>query len=71
MSAEVFVSYSSQDHAEVSKIVDRLRKADVSVWMDEGGIDAATLWSEAIVEAIHDCKVLISAEMHRPSTADQ
>jgi len=59
MSAEVFVSYSSQDHAEVSKIVDRLRKADVSVWMDEGGIDAATLWSEAIVEAINDCKVLI------------
>ena len=27
--------------------------------MDEGGIDAATLWSEAIVEAINDCKVLI------------
>ena len=59
MSAEVFVSYSNQDHAEVSKIVDRLRKADVSVWMDEGGIDAATLWSEAIVEAINDCKVLV------------
>ena len=27
--------------------------------MDEGGIEAATLWSEAIVEAINDCKVLI------------
>lgn len=27
--------------------------------MDEGGIDAATLWSEAIVEAINECKVLI------------
>ena len=59
MSAEVFVSYSSQDHAQVSKIIQRLRKAGVSVWMDEGGIDAATLWSEAIVEAINDCKVLI------------
>ena len=59
MSAEVFVSYSSQDHAQVSKIIERLRKAGVSVWMDEGGIDAATLWSEAIVEAVNDCKVLI------------
>ena len=59
MSAEVFVSYSSQDHAQVSKIIERLRKAGVSVWMDEGGIDAATLWSEAIVEAINDCKLLM------------
>ncbi|MFL2910493.1 MAG: TIR domain-containing protein [Limisphaerales bacterium] len=59
MSAEVFVSYSSQDHAQVSKIIERLRKAGVSVWMDEGGIDAASLWSEAIVEAINDCEVLI------------
>ena len=59
MSAEVFVSYSSQDHAQVSKIIERLRKAGVSVWMDEGGIDAATLRSEAIVEAINESKVLI------------
>ena len=59
MSAEVFVSYSSQDHAQVSKIIERLREAGVSVWMDEGGIDAASLWSEAIVEAINDCEVLI------------
>lgn len=59
MSSEVFISYSSQDHAQVRKIIDRLRKAGVSVWMDEGCIDAATLWSEAIVEAINECKVLI------------
>ena len=59
MSAEVFVSYSSQDHSQVRKIIDRRRDAGISVWMDEGGIDAATLWSEAIVEAINECKVLI------------
>ena len=52
MSAEVFVSYSSQDFEEVHRIVAQLRGAGVSVWMDEGGIEAATLWSEAIVEAI-------------------
>ena len=43
MSAEVFVSYSSQDHAHVSKIIERLHKAGVSVWMDEGGIDAGVV----------------------------
>ena len=59
MSAEVFVSYSSQDFEEVHCIVERLRGAGVSVWMDEGGIEAAALWSEAIVDAINDCKVLI------------
>ena len=57
--AEVFISYSSQDFEEVHGIVERLRGVGVSVWMDEGGIEAATLWSEAIVEAINDCKVLI------------
>lgn len=59
MAAEVFISYSSQDFEEVHGIVERLRGVGVSVWMDEGGIEAATLWSEAIVEAINDCKVLI------------
>ena len=59
MSAEVFVSYLSQDHSQVRKIIDRRRDAGISVWMDEGGIDAATLWSEAIVEAINECNVLI------------
>ena len=59
MSAEVFVSYSSQDFEEVHRIVEQLRGAGVSVRMDEGGIEAATLWSEAIVEAINDSKVLI------------
>jgi|TARA_B110000438_G_scaffold286643_1_gene318079 serine/threonine-protein kinase len=59
MSAEVFVSYSSQDFEEVHRIVEQLRGAGVSVWMDDGGIEAATLWSEAIVEAINDSKVLI------------
>jgi len=59
MSAEVFVSYSSQDFEEVHRIVEQLRSTGVSVWMDEGGIEAARLWSEAIVDAINDCKVLI------------
>ena len=59
MSTEVFVSYSSQDYERVMPLVDRLRSAGVAVWVDEGNIDAATLWSESIVEAIAECRVLI------------
>jgi len=59
MSAEVFISYSSQDYERVMTLVERLRVAGVAVWVDEGGIDAATLWSESIVEAIAECHVLI------------
>ncbi len=59
MSTEVFVSYSSQDYERVMPLVDRLRSAGVAVWVDEGNIDAATLWSESIVEAIAECQVLI------------
>ena len=59
MSTEVFVSYSSQDYERVMPLVDRLRLVGVAVWVDEGNIDAATLWSESIVEAIAECRVLI------------
>jgi len=59
MSTEVFVSYSSQDYERVIPLVDRLRAAGIAVWVDEGNIDAATLWSESIVEAIAECRVLI------------
>ncbi len=59
MSTEVFVSYSSQDYERVMPLVDRLRSAGVAVWVDEGNIDAATLWSESIVSTIAECHVLI------------
>jgi Tol biopolymer transport system component len=70
MNADVFVSYSSQNRDEVVKIVGALRKAGVSVWMDEGGIEAAALWSESIVEAINECKVLVMM-VSRHSTDSQ
>ena len=59
MSTEVFVSYSNQDYERAMPLVERLRSAGIAVWIDEGGIDAATLWSESIVEAIAECHVLI------------
>jgi|GEM_PF-917542 Tol biopolymer transport system component len=59
MSTEIFVSYSNQDYERVMPLVERLRDDGVAVWVDEGSIDAATLWSESIVEAIAGCRVLI------------
>tara|TARA_B100000676_G_scaffold124643_2_gene124143 strand:+ start:266 stop:2308 length:2043 start_codon:yes stop_codon:yes gene_type:complete len=61
MSAEVFISYASNDKERVLEIVDRLRDAGVSVWIDQGGIEGATMWSQEIVEAIDDCKVMLLA----------
>ena len=59
MPADVFISYSSNDQDRVVKLADKLRSAGVSIWVDESGIGAATLWSQEIAEAINECKVLV------------
>ncbi|MEE2948452.1 MAG: TIR domain-containing protein, partial [Verrucomicrobiota bacterium] len=61
MAAEVFISYASQDRARILDFVERLRTAGVSVWIDQMGIEGATMWSQEIVTAIRGCKVLILA----------
>ena len=37
----------------------RLRDAGVTVWIDQAGIDVATMWSQEIVSAIRGCKVML------------
>ncbi|SVC16786.1 uncharacterized protein METZ01_LOCUS269640, partial [marine metagenome] len=59
MGAEVFVSYSSQDRDRVIPVVEYLRNSGISVWVDEGNIHAADLWSEQIVQAIAGCQVMV------------
>ena len=59
MPADVFISYSSNDQDRVVKLADKLRTAGVSIWVDESGIGAATLWSKEIAGAIKGCKVLV------------
>tara|TARA_B100001964_G_C14231816_1_gene600395 strand:- start:218 stop:2509 length:2292 start_codon:yes stop_codon:yes gene_type:complete len=59
MSTEVFVSYSSQDRNRVIPVVEYLRNSGISVWVDEGNIHAADLWSEQIVQAIAGCQVMV------------
>ena len=56
---EVFVSYSRDDSARVLELASKLRAAGVSLWIDQGGIDAASLWSEQIVTALERVKVLL------------
>ena len=61
MKSDVFVSYASDDRDRIFDLVARLRRGGVSVWIDQMGIEGATMWSQEIVEAIDACKVLILA----------
>jgi TolB-like protein/Flp pilus assembly protein TadD len=56
---DVFISYSREDKDKVTALAEKLRAAGVAVWMDVGGIDAATMWSEEIVNALDSAKVLL------------
>ena len=58
-SAEVFLSYSRDDQERVLQLAEKLRAAGVSLWIDQGAIDAASLWSEQIVNALESAKVLL------------
>ena len=59
MSAEVFISYAARDRERVLGLVERLRKAGITVWIDQVGIDVSTMWSQEIVSAIKSCKVML------------
>ena len=70
MNAEVFISYASEDRGRILDLVERLREAGVSVWIDQMGIEGATMWSQEIVEAIDGCKVLILAISQRSTESE-
>ncbi len=57
--ADVFISYSREDKDRVTGLAQKLREAGVSLWIDQGGIDGAAMWSEEIVNALENAKVLI------------
>jgi TolB-like protein/Flp pilus assembly protein TadD len=57
--ADVFISYSREDKDRVLELAGRLRAAGVSLWIDQGSIDGATLWGEEIVNALDHAKVLL------------
>jgi TolB-like protein len=57
--ADVFISYSREDKDRVIDLAQKLREAGVSLWIDQGGIDGAAMWSEQIVNALETSKVLL------------
>jgi TolB-like protein/Flp pilus assembly protein TadD len=58
-SADVFVSYSREDEVRVFDVAAKLRAAGVSLWIDQAGLDGASRWSEQIVNALENAKVLL------------
>jgi hypothetical protein len=56
---DLFLSYSRRDENRVLPIADRLRAAGLKVWMDQSGIDGATLWAQEITDAIRRAKVCV------------
>jgi TolB-like protein/Flp pilus assembly protein TadD len=59
--ADVFISYSREDKDKVLELAGKLRAAGVNLWIDQGGIDGATLWGEEIVNALEGAKVMLLA----------
>ena len=59
--ADVFISYSREDKDKVLDLAGKLRAAGVNLWIDQGGIDGATLWGEEIVNALEGAKVMLLA----------
>ncbi|PZR74227.1 MAG: hypothetical protein DLM73_08435, partial [Chthoniobacterales bacterium] len=56
---DLFLSYSRRDEARVLPIAERLRASGMTVWMDQSGIDGATLWAQEITDAIRRAKVCL------------
>ena len=59
MNADIFISYSTLDRHHALTLVERLREAGHSVWIDQQGVDAATSWSKEIAEALEECSTFI------------
>ena len=57
--SHIFISYSRRDTATVDKIVERLEKAGIDVWIDREGIHAGRQWRIQIVEAIDTAKAFV------------
>jgi adenylate cyclase len=57
--AEVFLSYSREDQDRVFELAAKLRAGGVSLWIDQGALDGASLWGEQIVKALASAKALL------------
>ena len=61
----IFCSYSRRDSPFAEEIVNFISSQGYSVWMDQSGIDGASIWTESIVEAIDEsCAVILLVSSH-------
>ena len=57
--SNIFCSYSRRDSDFTKRIVDFISSRGYSVWMDQSGIDGASIWTESIVQAIDESSAVI------------
>lgn len=57
--ADIFVSYTRRDQDRVVTLVQGLQAQGFRLWMDQAGIEGATLWSEEIVQALRGARVVL------------
>jgi hypothetical protein len=60
-SSHIFVSYSRADTAAVDRIVEALRGAGYSIWIDRSSILGARLWRRELVAAIRNARAVLFA----------
>lgn len=57
--SDIFISYSRKDSEQAIELAERLRASGIGVWIDQQGIEAATSWSQEIVDEIDNCTVFL------------
>lgn len=59
MAGHVFVSYSRKDRPYVKQLVEHLRSAGITVWIDETLQPGTPTWVRAVERAIDDCTAFV------------
>jgi hypothetical protein len=59
MPAQVFISYSHEDHEFVSRLAIDLEDRGADVWIDKMDLHAGTQWRERITQGVQECTVFV------------
>ena len=58
---KVFLSHNHQDKEKVRELANRLKVADIAVWLDEESIHPGDSWADKIQEAIESTDAILIA----------
>jgi hypothetical protein len=59
MAHEVFISYSSKDQAAAEAVCGALEEQGIRCWIAPRDVLPGVAWSEAIIDAIHQCRFFV------------